>query len=48
MKQGFIKVAAVTVDIRVADVWLNCKESCKRMKEAERLVQRSLFFRSFA
>ena len=21
MKQGFIKVAAVTVDIRVADVW---------------------------
>ena len=26
MKQGFIKVAAVTVDIRVADVWHNCKE----------------------
>ena len=35
MKQGFIKVAAVTVDIRVADVWHNCKEICKRMKEAE-------------
>ncbi len=27
MKQGFIKVAAVTVDIRVADVWHNCKKS---------------------
>ena len=36
MKQGFIKVAAVTVDIRVADVWHNCKEICKRMKEAEK------------
>ena len=33
MKQGFIKVAAVTVDIRVADVWHNCKEICKRMKK---------------
>ena len=38
MKQGFIKVAAVTVDIRVADVWHNCKEICKRMKEAEKML----------
>ena len=43
MKQGFIKVAAVTVDIRVADVWHNCKEICKRMKEAEKAAQRSCF-----
>ncbi len=45
MKQGFIKVATVTVDIRVADVWHNCKEICKRMQEVRRLGERSLFFR---
>ena len=48
MKQGFIKVAAVTPDIRVADVWYNCEEICRRMKEAEKQGQRSLYFRSFA
>lgn len=36
MKQGFIKVAAATPDIRVADVWHNCEEICLKMKEAEK------------
>ena len=44
MKQGFIKVAAVTVDIRVADVWHNCKEICKRMKEAEKAGAKIIVF----
>ena len=35
MKHGFVKVAAVTPDIRVADVWYNCEEICLRIKEAE-------------
>ena len=44
MKQGFIKVAAVTVDIRVADVWHNCKEICKRMKEDEKAGAKIIVF----
>lgn len=36
MKQGFIKVAAVTPDIQVADVWHNCEQVCLGMKEAEK------------
>ena len=44
MKQGFIKVAAVTVDTRVADVWHNCKEICKRMKEAEKAGAKIIVF----
>ncbi len=35
MKQGFVKVAAVTPDVRVADVWYNCDEICKRIEKAE-------------
>ncbi|MDY5846397.1 MAG: NAD(+) synthase [Bariatricus sp.] len=35
MKHGFVKVAAVTPDIRVADVWHNCEEICGKIKEAE-------------
>ena len=35
MKHGFIKVAAVTPDIRVADVWHNCEEVRRKIKEAE-------------
>lgn len=34
MKHGFIKVAAVTPDIRVADVWHNYEEICDRMDQA--------------
>lgn len=34
MKQGFIKVAAVTPDLRVADVEYNTEEIIKKMKEA--------------
>ena len=44
MKQGLIKVAAVTVDIRVEDVWHNCKEICKRMKEAEKAGAKIIVF----
>ncbi|XCP86879.1 NAD(+) synthase [Roseburia hominis] len=36
MKQGFIKVAAVTPDIRVADVNYNCQEIIQKMKAAVR------------
>lgn len=36
MKQGFIKVAAVTPDIRVADVDYNCQEIVQKMKAAVR------------
>lgn len=35
MKHGFVKVAAVTPNIRVADVWYNCEEICSQMKMAE-------------
>lgn len=34
MKQGFIKVAAATPDIRVADTAFNAREIIKKMKEA--------------
>ena len=44
MKQGFIKVAAVTPDIRVADVWHNCEEICRRMKEARRQGAKIIVF----
>ncbi|MCB7303183.1 NAD(+) synthase [Bariatricus massiliensis] len=36
MKQGFVKVAAATPDIRVADVWHNCEEIRKLLSEAEK------------
>ena len=35
MKHGFVKVAAVTPNVRVADVWYNCDEICSQMKTAE-------------
>lgn len=35
MKQGFVKVAAATPDIRVADVSYNTKKICEAMDEAE-------------
>lgn len=35
MKHGFVKVAAVTPDVRVADVWYNYEEICCQMKKAE-------------
>lgn len=34
MKQGFVKVAAVTPDIKVADVWFNTQKICERLEEA--------------
>ena len=34
MKQGFVKVAAVTPDIRVADVEFNKEQICRKMDEA--------------
>lgn len=35
MKHGFVKVAAVTPNVRVADVWYNCEEICRQMAKAE-------------
>ena len=34
MKQGFVKVAAVTPELKVADVWFNSEQICKRLEEA--------------
>ena len=34
MKQGFIKVAAVTPDLRVADVAYNTEKICEAIEEA--------------
>ena len=34
MKQGFVKVAAATPDIRVADVPYNMKKICEAIEEA--------------
>ena len=34
MRHGFVKVAAVTPDIRVADVDYNAEQICKKIKEA--------------
>ena len=36
MKQGFIKVAAATPDIRVADVPYNTTQICSAIEEAQR------------
>ena len=33
MRDGFIKVAAVTPDIRVADCEYNAEQICKKMKD---------------
>ena len=40
MKDGFIKVAAVTPDIRVADCEYNAEQICKKMKEAAALIEK--------
>ena len=36
MRQGFIKVAAATPDIRVADVPFNTKQICNAIEQAEK------------
>ena len=44
MRHGFVKVAAVTPDIRVADVRYNCEEICKKIKEAEKSGAKIIVF----
>ena len=44
MKDGFIKVAAVTPDIRVADCEYNAEQICKKMKEAAALGSKIIVF----
>ena len=44
MKHGFVKVAAITSDIKVADVRYNCEEICKRIQEAEEKGAKILVF----
>lgn len=44
MRQGFIKTAAVTPDIRVADVAYNTEEIIKKMKEAAGLGAKIIVF----
>ena len=44
MKHGFIKAAAITPEVRVADVRFNCEEICRYMDEAaERKIRVSVF-----
>ncbi len=44
MKHGFIKVAAVTTDIRVADVAYNQEQIIEKMKEAAKLGAKLIVF----
>ena len=44
MRDGFIKVAAVTPDIRVADCEYNAEQICKKMKEAAALGSKIIVF----
>ena len=44
MRDGFIKVAAVTPDIRVADCEYNAEQICKKMKEAAALGSKIILF----
>ncbi len=44
MKHGFVKVAAVTPNIRVADVWYNRDEICAQMKNAEEAGAKIIVF----
>ena len=44
MKHGFIKVAAVTPDIRVADVAYNQEQIIEKMKEAAKLGAKLIVF----
>lgn len=48
MKQGFVKVAAVTPDIRVADVEFNKEQICRKRMKRQRLERRLSYFRSSA
>ena len=40
MRQGFVKVAAVTPKIRVADTGYNAKVICQSVKERQRREQK--------
>ena len=44
MRDGFIKVAAVTPDIRVADCEYNAEQICIRMKEAAQKGSKIIVF----
>ena len=46
MRQGFIKVAALTPKVTVADTQANRKEICRLMDEAEARVPRYWYFRN--
>ncbi len=46
MKQGFIKVAAATPDIRVADVPFNTKQICSAIEEAQNNQAKIVYFQN--
>ena len=48
MKQGFVKVAAITPDMRVADVDYNIAEICKNIGEAVEAGAKVLVFPELA
>lgn len=46
MKHGFVKVAAATPDIRVADVKYNTEKICQAIEEASDNCAKFLYFRN--
>lgn len=48
MKHGFVKVAAITPDMRVADVEYNTEQICRRMEEAVKAGAKVLVFPELA
>lgn len=48
MKHGFVKVAAITPDMRVADVEYNIEQICRRMEEAVEAGAKVLVFPELA
>lgn len=46
MQHGFIKVAAITPQIRVADPYYNAEKYVRRLQRQKSMAQRSWYFRS--
>lgn len=47
MDYGFIKVAAATPKIKVADVDYNTELICNQIDEAAKMVQKCLYFQNY-
>ena len=47
MKDGYLKVAAITPDTRVADTVYNTERICEKIRECSRAGAKVMYFRSF-